>query len=105
MHIVILITVGDREEGLALGRALVGEGLAACVNIIGGVRSVYRWKGKVEEGDECLLAVKSRKELLGRITARVKELHSYEVPEVIALEIAGGSEEYLDWVTGSTGPS
>ncbi len=102
MHIVILITAGDREEGLALGRALVGEGLAACVNLVGGVRSIYKWKGKTEESDECLLIVKSRRSLLEKLTARVKELHSYAVPEIIALDVAGGSREYLDWVTLST---
>ncbi len=98
MYIVILITVGMRHEGLKIARALVEDGLAACVNMVGGVDSVYRWKGKVEEGREWLLIAKTTMDLLDRVTARVKELHSYQVPEVVAIRVEGGNKEYLDWV-------
>ncbi len=98
MYIVILITVGTRHEGLKIARALVEEGLAACVNIAGGIDSVYRWEGKVEEGREWLLIAKTEGRLLGRVTARVRELHSYEMPEIIALRVEGGYQRYLDWL-------
>lgn len=98
MYIVILITVGTRHEGLRIARALVQEGLAACVNMVAGVDSVYRWRGKVEEGREWLLMAKTAEGMLEKVTARVKELHTYEVPEVIAVRIEGGNRDYLDWV-------
>ena len=77
------------------------ERLAACVNILEGVSSVFRWKGKVEEGKECLLIVKSVDGLLDNLIKRVKELHSYATPEIISFKITGGSKEYLDWVASS----
>ncbi len=98
MYMVILITVGARHEGLKIARTLVEERLAACVNIVGGIDSVYRWEGKVEEGREWLLIAKTEERLFGRVTARVRELHSYEVPEVIALRVEGGNQSYLDWI-------
>jgi len=101
MHIVIFITVGKKEEGARIARALVEERLAACVNILEGVSSVFRWKGKVEEGKECLLIVKSVDGLLDNLIKRVKELHSYATPEIISFKITGGSKEYLDWVASS----
>jgi periplasmic divalent cation tolerance protein len=101
MHIVIFITVGKREEGTRIARALVEERLAACVNILEDVSSVFRWKGKVEDAKECLLVVKSVDDLLDDLIKRVKELHSYTTPEIISFKIAGGSKEYLDWVTSN----
>jgi len=97
-RIVVLITAGSVEEGKKIASALVGEGLAACVNIVPQVNSIYRWAGEVREDQEVLLIAKSRKEIFERLAKRVKELHSYDVPEVIALPIAVGDEDYLAWI-------
>ncbi len=96
--IVVYVTVGSPDEGDKLAHALVEERLAACVNRVGHVRSTYRWQGKVEQGEEDLLIIKTKGELFDRLRKRVQELHSYSVPEIIALPILGGSEEYLQWL-------
>lgn len=99
--VVILITTSSEEEGTRIGRTLVEERLAACVNVIPGIRSFFRWEGKLQDEKEALLLVKSQGDQVGRIIYRVKELHSYTVPEVIALPILAGSEDYLGWVRES----
>lgn len=96
--IVVYVTVGSPDEGDRLARALVGERLAACVNRVRQVQSTYRWQGKVEQSGEELLIIKTRRELFGRLQKRVQELHSYSVPEIIALPILEGSESYLKWL-------
>jgi periplasmic divalent cation tolerance protein len=101
MHIVIFITVGGGDDAAKLAKTLVEEELAACVNIIPSVRSVFRWQGKIDESNEALLIVKSIQTKLDDIVKRVKELHSYSNPEVIAFNIVGGSGDYLDWVASS----
>lgn len=103
MHAVIFITVGSKDEGLTIARALVGERLVSCVNVICGVTSIYRWRGKVEEGSECLLMAKTEKSAVERVAERVRELHSYSIPEVVAIDVTGGLKEYLDWVSESVG--
>jgi periplasmic divalent cation tolerance protein len=103
-YIAVLVTVGSAEEGEALARALVGEQLAACVSIIGPVQSVYRWQGEVHCDQERLLIIKTRAALFELLAARVKALHSYDVPEVIALPITAGSAEYLQWLAAETHP-
>ena len=100
--IVCLATASSAEEAEKIARALVEEQLAACVNLVDGVRSIYRWEGKIEDGQEVLLVIKSRRHLLEDVIARVRALHSYSVPEVIALDVAGGNADYLAWVTDST---
>ena len=102
-HIVVLITTSSLDEAQAIGRALVEERLAACVNISGSLRSIFRWQGKIEEQEEALMVVKSRAELLPSIIEAVKRLHSYTVPEVIALPIVAGSPDYLAWIDESVG--
>ncbi len=97
-YFVVLVTASSMEEALRIARRVVEEKLAACVNIVNGVRSVYVWKGNVEEGSEVLLIMKTREDVLQRLIERVKELHSYEVPEVIAIEIANGLSAYLEWI-------
>ncbi len=99
---VVFVTVGKEEEALALGHALVQEKLAACVNIVSGVRSIYRWKGEVCDDRELLLIMKTRTSLVQALQDRVKALHSYEVPEIIAFPIDQGLPEYLDWVLANT---
>lgn len=101
-HIVTLCTVPDRESGEKIAAALVEERLAACVNIVTGVASVYRWKGKVEQAEECLLIIKTGVSRFDVLKRRIQELHPYELPEIIALPIIHGSAEYLKWITEST---
>jgi periplasmic divalent cation tolerance protein len=100
--VVVLVTCGSRKEARKIARALVGQGLAACVSAIGvPVASTYRWKGKVESAKEFLLIVKTSKRRFGAVAKAVRELHSYEVPEIIALPIAAGARTYLDWIAQS----
>jgi periplasmic divalent cation tolerance protein len=100
--VVIFVTVGSSSEGAKIAQALVEERLAACVNRMGPVRSIYNWKGKLCKENEELLIIKSRRELFGALEKRVREIHSYEVPEIIALPVAEGSGPYLEWVEKNT---
>ena len=95
---IVLITAPDAEVGARLGRALVEERLAACVNLLPGVRSIYRWQDAVQEDTEVLLVVKTREERCPALAARVEALHPYELPEVVVLPIAGGLDRYLAWI-------
>lgn len=95
---LVLVTAGSEEEGLKIARALVEERLAACVNIVPRIRSIYRWQGEVKDEPESLLLVKTAAEHLEALSARVGELHSYTVPEVLALALDRGRESYLDWL-------
>ena len=101
-HIVTLCTVPDRESGERIAQALVEEKLAACVNLLPGVSSTYRWQGKVEKAEECLLIIKTGVSRFDVLKQRIKALHPYELPEIIALPIIHGSREYLNWITEST---
>lgn len=101
--IVVLVTVGGRDDGDRIAAALVGERLAACVNIVGPIRSIYRWNDQVQRDDEWLLIVKTRDTLFANLSARVRALHPYETPEVIALPITAGSDAYLHWLRAATG--
>ncbi len=96
--IVVLCTCETKEQAGSIARHLVEHHLAACVNILPAARSVYRWKGAVEESAELLLIVKTRRDVFPTLRAAIQKLHSYEVPEVIALPIVDGSESYLDWL-------
>lgn len=102
-HVVVLITTSSVDEAQAIGRELVDKRVAACVNIIPGLRSLFRWQGVIEEQEETLMLVKSRGEYLPSILEIVKRLHSYTVPEVIALPILAGSSDYLAWIDESVG--
>lgn len=102
--VVVLITAPEGEVADGLARTLVEERLAACVNVLPGVRSVYRWQGAIAEDREALLLVKLGREGLGRLRERVLELHPYDVPEVVALSAAGGLETYMEWVVRETMP-
>jgi periplasmic divalent cation tolerance protein len=96
--LVVLMTAGSQEEAHRIAEALVGEMLAACVNLVPGVTSVYRWQGQIERDQEWLLVAKSQREVLDELVRRVQALHSYDVPEIIALPVVGGSEPYLRWI-------
>ncbi len=102
-YLVCLVTVGSQSEGDRIADALVAEELAACVNLLGPIRSVYRWEGTVHHDEELLLIIKTRGELFARMAERVRALHSYRTPEVIALPVAAGSEAYLAWLRAATG--
>jgi|SRR5271155_307923 periplasmic divalent cation tolerance protein len=100
--IVVLVTCGSKKEARKIAKALVDRRLAACVQEIGvPMRSTYRWKGRVESANEVLLLIKTSRKRFSAVSTLVKELHSYDVPEIIALNIAEGSREYLDWITSS----
>ena len=103
-EIVIFITSPSREEAKRLGFHLVSEGLAACVNIVPGLISLFRWEGRLHEEKEFLLIVKTRTSSFKKLEKRVRELHSYSVPEVIGLPIVQGSKPYLQWVRAMTLP-
>jgi periplasmic divalent cation tolerance protein len=98
---ILLTTVGTPEDADRLATALVKEALAACVNILPGVRSVYRWQGKVESAAECLLIIKTDDAHLAPLETWLTALHPYELPELLVLAPSGGSARYLDWITAS----
>jgi periplasmic divalent cation tolerance protein len=102
-NIVVLMTASNEEEAAKIAHAVVDSGLAGCVNIVKGVRSIYRWKGKIEDEAEVLMIAKTAKDKFGELSKKVKEMHSYTVPEIIAFPIVEGSREYLDWLRDATG--
>jgi periplasmic divalent cation tolerance protein len=98
----VYVTTGDREEAVTIGREVVGARLAACANILDGMRSIYWWEREIEEDDEVVLILKTRESLVGRLVERVKSLHSYECPCVVALPIVDGNPDYLQWLADET---
>lgn len=100
--VVVLITAPNEEEAAKIAKDIVGSRLAACVNIIRNIRSIYRWQGKIEDEGEVLMLVKTRKELFNDLQKRIRELHPYAVPEIIALPIIEGFEGYLGWLRDET---
>jgi periplasmic divalent cation tolerance protein len=101
---IVLTTSGDEQEARSIARRLVDDRLAACVNVVGPIRSVYRWRSAVEDDSEYLLIIKTRANLLARVERRIAELHSYEVPEVLVISPSGGSVAYLGWLAQATAP-
>jgi len=95
---VLFCTTKGEEEAQKIARDLVQGRLAACVSIVKGVVSIFTWKGAVDESQECLLVIKSRTDLIEPLIRRIKDLHSYDVPEIIALPITDGNSAYLDWI-------
>ena len=102
--IVILVTCGSRREAKKIARHLVESKLSACVNVSSPVASIYRWKGKFQDDREYLLLIKTRRELFPKVEAAVRALHSYTTPEVIALQIVEGAQDYLQWIDESVEP-
>ena len=102
-EIVTFITSPSEDEAAGIARALVESRLAACVNIVRNIRSIYAWQGKIEDDTEVLMIAKTQRNLFDALSAKVKELHSYDVPEIIAISIIDGSEDYLKWIKESTG--
>jgi periplasmic divalent cation tolerance protein len=99
-RLVVLMTAGSQEEAVKIANVLVSEMLAACVNVLPGVTSIYRWEGELQRDQEWLLVAKSRREVVDDLVRRVQALHSYDLPEVVALPVVGGNEAYLRWVDG-----
>ncbi len=104
--IVVLVTCGSAKEARKIGRALVEGRFAACANILEvPVRSIYRWKGTVESAKEFLILLKTSRRRFAALVSKVRQLHNYDVPEIIALPVAAGSRDYLKWVSESIGPT
>jgi len=101
VHIIVLVTTSSREEAEKIAKILLEERLVACANIIGPMHSLFWWQGKIDEAKEHLILMKTRKDLFGKVSERVKTLHSYQVPEIIATPIIEGSKDYLKWLDES----
>jgi periplasmic divalent cation tolerance protein len=101
---IVFVMAGNEAEASTIARALVDERLAACVNLIAPVRSIYRWRGAIEESSECLLLIKTRAAHYAELERRIKQMHSYEVPEIVAAPLVQGSTDYLKWIADSTKP-
>lgn len=102
-NLIVFITASGEDEASKISRALVEARLAACVNIIKNIRSIYSWEGKIEDEAEVLMIAKTQKHLFDSLMKKVKTLHSYKVPEIIAMPIVDGSEDYLKWLRQVTG--
>ena len=100
--LIVLVTVPSQKDGERIGRNLVEAKLAACVNIIPHICSIFFWQGKVETEDELLLLIKTMPDRLDALIEKVKKIHSYDVPEILALPVAAGSSDYIKWVEQST---
>lgn len=100
--VVVLVTASTADEAVRIGRTLVEERLVACANVVGPIRSIYRWHDAVEDAGEHLLMLKARAADVAAVETRVQALHSYDVPEVLALPVAAGSAAYLTWLAGAT---
>ena len=98
-YIVIFVTTKDKEEAERISQLLLRERLIACANIVGPVTSFFHWVGKTEKAEECLIVMKSRRDLFGQIAELVRRSHSYEVPEILAVPIVEASKVYLDWMS------
>ena len=100
-YIVILVTAKDKKEASRIAQGLLEAKLIACANIIGGVQSLFWWDGKIDSSKEVLLVLKTKKSLFKKVAAKVRSLHSYQTPEIIALPMVDGSKDYLNWISSS----
>jgi periplasmic divalent cation tolerance protein len=99
--IVVITTVGTEEQAYTIAREIVARRQAACVNIVPGIRSIYRWKGKICKDGELLLIVKTLESEFEEVTATIRELHSYELPEILTFNVGRGEQRFLDWIASS----
>jgi periplasmic divalent cation tolerance protein len=102
---MVFVMAANEDEAHRIAQALVAERLAACVNITGPVRSIYRWRGEIENASEYMLVIKTSKRHFSKLERRVRELHSYEVPEIVAVTLVEASKPYVAWLAESTGPA
>jgi periplasmic divalent cation tolerance protein len=100
--IIVLVTCGSEEEALKIANALVESHLAACVNLVAPIRSIYRWEERIWDEKEWLLIIKTQKDRFEELEKKVKSLHSYSVPEIVSLRIVEGSSSYLNWISENT---
>ena len=100
-HVIVLVTAKDNKEAAKIAQDLLTSRLIACANIVGGVQSLFWWQGKIDASKEVLLILKTKKVLFKKVEARVKSLHSYQNPEIVALPIIAGSDDYLKWINSS----
>jgi len=100
-YIVVVVTAKDNKEATKIAQGLLEAKLIACANIISGVQSLFRWQGKIDSSKEVLLILKTKKSLFKKVAARVRSLHSYQTPEIIALPIVNGTKDYLGWISSS----
>jgi periplasmic divalent cation tolerance protein len=101
----VYVTASDAGEAERIGEAVVDERLAACANVLDGMRSIFRWEGSVQKGREAILILKTRDDLLEALKERIVELHSYELPCIVALPIADGHAPFIEWILNETGPT
>ena len=101
--VIVLCTFANEQDALCIGSAVVQARLAACVNVLPGIRSIYRWKGEIEQADEILLLIKTTQQSFPALRDRIKELHPYETPEIIAVPIGDGLADYLAWIREQVG--
>jgi len=101
-HVMIYITAADRRQALRIGKILVQERLAACINILGRIDSIYWWEGRVQQGKEVSFVAKTRAALSKAVIRRVRELHSYHVPCAVAVPVADGNPAFLQWISAET---
>jgi len=102
--VLVYVTAATREDAVTLGRDVVGRRLAACANILGEMTSIYRWQGEIAEDSEVAMLLKTRRSLIEPLVARIKALHGYDCPCVVAVGIEGGNSEFLDWIAEETNP-
>lgn len=100
-YVVVLVTAKDVQEAQKIAKELLDAKLVACANLVPEIQSFFLWKGKMDEASEVLVVLKTQRELVAKVTAKVRSLHSYNVPEVIALPIVAGNEDYLNWIDES----
>ncbi len=102
-YILVLCTVQDKKQGKEIAKQLVSEGIAACVNIVPKLLSIYRWEGEISEDEEALMLIKTKKTLFEQVQNRILQLHTYDLPEIIAFDISDANKAYLDWISKETG--
>ncbi|BBG65586.1 periplasmic divalent cation tolerance protein CutA [Hydrogenimonas sp.] len=98
-YILVLVTAPTADEAELIAQKLLKKRLAACVNIVPNLLSIYRWKGKVERDEECMMIIKTEKRVLKKLEKRIKKMHSYEVPEILVFRVEEGEKEYLKWIS------
>ena len=101
-QVVLYVTAASNDEAVRIGRIVVDEKLAACANVIPAITSIFRWNGALQEETESVVLIKTRNDLVERATQRIKDIHGYECPCVVALPITGGNSEFLDWIDSET---
>ena len=102
MVLIVLVTTASQKEAVKIGEEMVSARLAACANVIPGIKSIYRWNGKIVKSGEALLILKSTKLRYQALEEAIKAMHSYETPEIVALEVRAGLDQYMNWVRGET---